>query len=240
MQATRRQLLMSVPVAAVAAIPVTARADTTDLALSCDLAAAPAVARAAEAYSARTGVRVRIFPTPPNLLVPQLQREIQNDIVVTRIAVLDQAEQAGVVKPGGRSAVWRNRLVVASAHNPGGPDGSFAAPDVSPGSDIDGPAILRRLGLTPTPLVGVVDTAAVAWALTQGEARQGLLHQSEVAADERLRAVSPVPDDAWPPVRYAATVSLLAGRPNPAAFVAFLGSAEGQAALRAAGLEPVA
>ncbi len=50
---------------------------------------------------------------------------------------------------------------------------------------------------------------------------------------------APVPDEAWPPILYAATVTRLARRPDPEAFVAFLGSAEGKTALTAAGLEAV-
>jgi ABC-type molybdate transport system substrate-binding protein len=38
-----------------------------------------------------------------------------------------------------------------------------------------------------------------------------------------------VPDEAWPPIVYAATVTKLAYRGDPAAFVAFLGGPEGQA-----------
>jgi molybdate transport system substrate-binding protein len=212
-------------------------ANITDLAVTCDAAAAPAVTAAGAAYRARSGVRIRVFPTAPGLVLPQLQREIQNDIIVTQLATIDQA--ADLVAPGGRAGPWRNRLVIAAANQPAGPEGSFAVPDVSPASDIDGAAILRRLGAAPAKVLGVLDTGAVAWALTNGEARQGLLHRTEVAADERLRAVSPVPDDAWPPILYAAVVTRLARRGDPAAFIAFLGSADCLMVLRSAGLESV-
>ncbi|MDR3531620.1 MAG: substrate-binding domain-containing protein [Rhodopila sp.] len=238
---SRRGLLATAPaVTAVAAMRPhvnEASAATTDLALSCDAAAAPAMAKAGAAFTQRTGVRVRIFPTPPGLLLPQLERDIQNDIIVTRIAAIEQAENEGLVQPGGRIGPWRNRLVTAAAREPAGPEGSFAVPDPSPASDIDGAAILQRLGTAPADVLGVIDTGAVAWMLTNGAARQGLLHQTEVVADDRLRAVAPVPDDAWPPILYAATVTKLARRPNPGAFLTFLGSPEGQAALRSAGLE---
>jgi molybdate transport system substrate-binding protein len=158
---------------------------------------------------------------------------------VTRPETLDQAEREGLVQAGGRTGPWRNRLVVAAARQPAGPDGSFAAPDPSPGSDIDGPAILQRLGIPPASAIGAIDTDAVAWLLTNGAARQGLLHQSDVSADDRLRATAPVPDSVWPPILYAATVTRLARRPDPGAFVAFLGSVEGKAALTFAGLEVV-
>jgi hypothetical protein len=238
---SRRRLIAVAPasLASTAGIPgVSFGATTTDLAVTCDAAAAPAVHAAGAAYRARTGVRIRVFATPPGLVLPQLEREIQNDLIVTRIVTIEQAEQAGLVRPGGRAGPWRNRLVTATATQPAGPEGSFVVPDPSPASDIDGAAILRKLGVMPAAVLGVIDTGAVAWTLTNGGARQGLLHQTEVVADDRLHAVSPVPDDAWPPILYAATVTRLARRGDPAGFVTFLGSPDGQAVLRAAGLEP--
>jgi molybdate transport system substrate-binding protein len=217
----------------------TSNRGTTDLAVSCDLAAGPAVIAAGVAFRQRTGVRVRVFPTAPGLLLPQLERDIQNDILVTQVAMLDRAQAVGLVAPGGRAGPWRNRLVTATARQPAAVIGTFVVPDASPGSDIDGHAILQRLGVPSGQAMGVIDTAAVAWTLVNGGARQGLLHQTEVVADERLVAVSPVPDSAWPPILYAATVTKLARRGDPAAFVAFLGRADGIAALRSAGLESV-
>jgi len=216
-----------------------AASTTTDLAVACDAAAAPAVRAAGMAYRRRTGVRIRVFPTPPGLLLPQLERQIQNDVIVTRIGTIEQAEQQGLVQPGGRAGPWRNRLVIASAKRAAGPEGSFVVPDPSPASDFDGAAILQRLGPPPATVLGVIDTDAVAWTLTNGGARQGLLHQTEVVADPRLRAVSAVPDDAWPPILYAATVTKLARRGDPGGFIAFLASPDGGGVLQAAGLEQV-
>ena len=237
MRSSRRSLLAA---AMVAAIPVAGRSATTsDLAVTCDSAAGPAVIAAAKAFRARSGVRVRVFPTAPGLILPQIEREIQNDIIVTQVAIIEQAERQGLVAPNGRVGPWRNRLVTAAARDPGGAEGSFAMPDPSPASDIDGIAILQRLGASPAKVLGVIDTGTVAWMLTEAGARQGLLHQTEVVADERLRALAPVPDEAWPPILYAATVTKLARRGDPAAFVTFLGSAEGQGVLHPAGLESV-
>lgn len=235
-----RRMLFAVTPAALAATVVAADPGlgaTTDLAVSCDTAAGPAVSAAGTAYRAKTGVRVRVFPTPPGLILPQIERQIQNDIIITQLATIDQAAKAGLVPPGARAGPWRNRLVTAVAGQPAGPEGSFVVPDPSPGSDIDGGAILRRLGVSPAKVLGVIDTAAVAWTLTNAGARQGVLHQTEVVADHRLRAVAPVPDDAWPPILYAAAVTRLSRRGDPAAFIAFLGSPDGQTALRSAGLE---
>lgn len=236
----RRKLLAALPatLAMSATMPRPGCAEgTTDLAVTCDAAAATAVVAAATAYRSKTGVRVRVFATAPGLVLPQLEREIQNDIIVTQLITIDQAEKAGLVAPGGRTAPWRNRLVTATAKQPGGPDGSFVVPDPSPASDIDGGAILRRIGISPAMLLGVIDTGAVAWTLAGGGARMGLLHQTEVVANDRLRAVSPIADDAWPPILYAAAITKLARRGDPAGFIAFLGSPDGLAALRSAGLD---
>lgn len=240
MSFSRRRLFAVTPAALIATVMISdtaLAATTTDLAVTCDAAAAPAVIAAGTAYRAKTGVRVRVFPTAPGLVLPQLEPEIQNDIIVTQIAVIEHAEKEGLVTPGGRIGPWRNRLVTATARMPGGPEGSFAVPDVSPASDIDGAAILERIGTKPTTVLGVINTDTVAWTLANGGARLGLLHQTEVVADERLQAVSAVPDDAWPPILYAATVTKLARRGDPVTFLAFLSSPDGQAVLHTTGLE---
>jgi molybdate transport system substrate-binding protein len=52
-----------------------------------------------------------------------------------------------------------------------------------------------------------------------------------------LDIIRPVPDDAYPPLVYAAAVSRLARRPNPDAFVNFLGTEDASTVLRNYGLE---
>jgi Bacterial extracellular solute-binding protein len=101
---------------------------TTDLAVTCDAGAAPAVIAAGSAFRQRTGVRIRVFPTALGLVLPQLEREIQNDIIVTQTATIDQADRAGLVEPGGRVGPWRNRLVTAAAKQPSGVEGLSRCP----------------------------------------------------------------------------------------------------------------
>ncbi len=232
-------MMVAPAVAVAAAFPALADDDftTTDLAVNCDTPAVPALWRAAKAFRQQSGVRVRILPTPSNLELPQLEREVQNDIVLTRQEVIDAAEKQGLVKPGGRVGPWRNRLVVAEAGQPSGPEGSYAVPDPTPGSEFDGAAVLKAMNLTPAKTFGVLDSNAVVWALLNGQARRGLVFQSDIAANPALKAVTQVPDSAWPPIVYGATVTKLAYRIDPQAFVSFLGSAAGLAALKAGGLE---
>ena len=166
----RRWLLAGVPTLVLAS--VAARAAGGDLAVTCDTTLAPVLRKVAEAYKARFGGHVFIFATGPGLILPQLVRDIQNDIVVTQTAILEQAAQAGVIAASA-PAQWRNPLVIAGRAGAATMDGAFAATDPSPASDIDGPALLARLALKPARTLGAVDTDEVAFLLTTGTAQAG-------------------------------------------------------------------
>jgi molybdate transport system substrate-binding protein len=230
---SRRRLLATLPLVAAAA---QARADTMDLALICDTTLAPAVRRAAAAYRQQTGVQVFVFPTGPGLIMPQLEREVQNDIVVSQPAILARAASAGIVDTT-TGAQWRNPLVIAGLQDARADGGTFAAPDPSAASDFDGPRLLARLGLDPANVLGAVDTDEVAFLITSGAAQAGLLHLTDVRADQRLAVIRTVPSEVHPPVLYVAAVNRFAGRPNPRGFVAFLAGKDGAAILTTAGLE---
>jgi hypothetical protein len=230
----RRWLLAGAPTLVLAS--VVARAAGGDLAVTCDTTLAPALRKVAEAYKARFGGYVFIFATGPGLILPQLVRDIQNDIIVTQTAILEQAAQAGVIGVPVR-AQWRNPFVIAGRAGAAATDGAFAVTDPSPASDIDGPALLARLALKPARTLGAVDTDEVAFLLTTGTAQAGLLHLTDVRADERLAVIRPVPPEVQGPLLYAASVTKLSGRPNPERFVAFLAAGEANAILTAAGLE---
>src|SRR5271157_5571078 len=83
----------ALPLLGLAAAIAPARADTLGLAVTCDTTLAPALRRAGAAYRARSGARVFVFPTGPGLILPQLMRNIQNDVVVTQLPTLEQAGQ---------------------------------------------------------------------------------------------------------------------------------------------------
>lgn len=221
---------------ALAAATAPAGAEPGDLVVSCDTTLAPTLRRVGAAYLAGSGVRVHVFPAGPGLILPQLLRDIQNDIVVTQVAILEQAAQARViasVPPGS----WRNPLVIAGPHGVSATERTFAASDPSAASDIDGPALLARLGLQPERVIGAVDTDEVAFLLTSGAAQAGLLHLTDVRADARLEVIRSVPADIHPPIVYAASVTRLARRPNPQGLVAFLSTSEATALLTESGLE---
>jgi molybdate transport system substrate-binding protein len=230
----------TLPLVGLAAAIAPARAETGDLAVSCDTTLAPALRRAGAAYAARSGVRVFVFPTGPGLILPQLERDIQNDIVVTQVLTLERAASAGIVASAPTVPRWRNSLVIAGPRQGSSIDQTIAASDATPASDIDGPAVLARLGLKPARVLGAVDTDEVVALLLAGEAQAGLLHMTDVRANPSLDIIRPVSGDVQPPLIYAASVTRLARRPNPEGFVAFLGTSAGAAVLTESGLEKVA
>jgi molybdate transport system substrate-binding protein len=226
--------------ASVVALPVVwavgARADTTDLVVACDTALGSAVTAVAAAYTARTRIAIRVFPTSPALIVPQLERDTQNDLIVTRSSVLDQAAQAERLQSDRRAGPWRNPLVLAAAPGATTTDGPVAVTDPSPVSMLDGRAVLVSMGRKPAAVIGAVDTAGVAFLLNTGVAKSGLLYLTDAVAN-RLQVLARVPDDIAPPLQIGAAITRNAGRPNPDAFLAFLATPDAAAVLRAAGLE---
>src|SRR5579883_1764562 len=186
-----------------------------DLALTCDTTLGPVLQQLADAYRARTSVRVSVFPTGPGLILPQLLRDIQNDILVTQTTILDQALRSNIIARA-VAPQWRNPLVIAGRNGtPSRMDGSFAAPDPTPMSDIDGPALLRRLAISPPRTVGAVDTDEVAFLLQSGAAQAGLVHMTDVRANSGFTVIRSVDES----LSYAASVTRLANRPNPEGFV---------------------
>src|SRR4051812_8490810 len=84
----RRHLLGGLPILVLAAAATPACAEGADLVVSCDTTLAPALRAVGSAYATQSSVRVFVFPTGPGLILPQLLRDIQNDIVVTQVATL--------------------------------------------------------------------------------------------------------------------------------------------------------
>lgn len=232
--------MQALPAVAMLVVAPRARAATNvaELVLACDTTLGPAMRVVGNAYANMTGVRVDVFPTGPGLILPQLERNVQNDIVVTQVATLNAAVQAGIVASGAARGAWRNHLVIAAKRGaPSMPDKPIAVSDPSPASDMDGPAILARLGPLPAAMLGVIDTDTVAALVLDGTARAGLLHMTDLHVHPELEVISTVPDDVQPPFTYAAAVTQLARRPNPAGFVEFLMTAQAGTLLTAHGLE---
>jgi molybdate transport system substrate-binding protein len=236
----RRRTMLAAPALLPLAVVSPARADTTDLALICDLTLGQPLRTAGRAFRASHGVRIIVFPTAPGLIVPQLAREVQIDIVMTQTRLLDQTAQAGLLNDAPRTGAWSNALVVAEMTGaPGTAEtGKFAVSELRFASGIDGSSVVSGLGIDPSRIVSAIDTSEVAFLLTTGVARTGLLYLTDVRADPRLRVLDTIKDQ--PPMLFAAAITKGARRPDPAAFIAFLGTTQARELLATAGLEVAA
>jgi len=237
---TRRRLAKALLVLPVLAVASKAEAATTDIVLTCDTALGPPMRAAAALYLQETGVRVRVFPTGPGLVLPQLMHGIQNDVVCTQRDVAAKAVQAGLIGSEALQGGWWNRLVIAAPRGTGltAARGRVAVCDPTPAADMDGPAIVQAMNLGQTAILGVIDTDEVAFLLSRGQADAGLLHMTDVYANPGLEAIQVIPDGIAAPITYAIAVTQLSVRPSPQAFVDFLLSPPGRTVLKAQGLEP--
>ena len=235
----RRSLLHALPVLPIAFAAGSAAAATTDLVLNCDPTLGPVMRAASRRFDAQKGVGVRVFPTPPDLILPQLARAVQNDVIITRQAAMADAVRTGLVAAGEPQGAWRNRFVLVARQGAGAAalNGRVAVTDPTPAADLDGAAVLRKLGLAPPRVLGVIDTDEVVFLVLRGDADAGLVHMTDLRAHAELEQLRDVAADAAPPPVYAITVTKLARRPDPAAFVAFLMSSDGAAIMAANGLE---
>lgn len=216
-----------------------AGAQVPDVVVYCDPTLSYAIRDVGALVTARTSAPVHVFSAPPALMLAQLARQVQNDVVVTGSAWLDQAEREGLIQPATRTGTWRDTLVIARPAAGAAENGVFALTDPTPAATIDGPAVLAALHLSPAHVQGMADTGGVAFLLRNGGAWRGLLHRTDVRADPALAEVQPVASDAYQPIVYGAALSSMASSPNAQAFLDALRSPEGAKRLQADGLEAV-
>jgi hypothetical protein len=225
-------------VAAFAFAATAAQAATTDLVVHCDPPLAGPLRDIAVAFQARSGVRLRLFPTAPNGIPAQLAREIQNDLVVTQPEVLARIGAADQLADFPPSQSWRNSLVIAVRRDGRQrpiEEAAIAAPDPGWGGGPDGPALLAAAGLRPGRLFGTFNTEEARILLLTGEVEYALLHATELtAALDKVAAPGLVAERIT-----VAAITRSTRRPNPEALLRFLATAEAGSVLRAAGLEPM-
>ncbi len=189
-------------------------------------------------------VRTNVFCAAPWMMLAQIERTTQNDILVSSPAALDEGERRQLVKPGDRVTIGNDRLaLVVGADQAGANDpraligaGPLAMPDATALTTIDGVAALARFGLTapyPFQLMGAADGEDVGFLVRSGAARVGLMHATE-ARTWGLSIAALLPD----PIPYAAAISAVTRSPNAGRYLEFLRTAQARARLREAGLAP--
>ncbi len=235
--------------AAMVSGPVLAEFSTApDVVVYCEPPLRHAMEHVGALFRARTRVPVRVFTAPGPLNLAQLSHGVRDDVLISRFAEMDAAARQDLIDPETRIDGWLNRLVLAGrsgqAHEGTISEllksGTVAVTDPTVISGLDGSSVIALLGrdvATADREVGAADTADVAFLVTSGSARTGLVYLTDVRADPALSVTGQVPPDAGPPIAYAAALSRKALSRNSRAFLDFLRSPEAAAQLRGDGLE---
>jgi ABC-type molybdate transport system substrate-binding protein len=247
MSLKRRDLSAAVLVL-VPAVATAAPSTAPDVVVYCDRALRRAMEATGRLFTVRTGARIHVFCAAPPLMLAQIERVTQNDVLVTLDTAMDEASRRKLVQPETRIPLGANRLVLASQAASGPPatdpaaiarligKGPLAAPDPTRATTIDSVAVLAGIGLAPPPfpLVGAIDTETVAALTRRGNVPLGLMYRTETGPGSDLSVVALLPEA---PRRYGAAISVVTRSPSAQAFMTFLRSREAAASLSQAGLE---
>jgi molybdate transport system substrate-binding protein len=204
-----------------------------DVVVFCEPTLQPALAKLAATWRQQTGIPVRFFPSPTPLMLEQLARHPRSDLIIGEgSAAADAAIGRNLIKPETRFALWRGRLVVATAEakaptlaaSAGMVPIALVDPDVaSAGAETRNAMV--ALGLweaVQRRMVGVADTTDAAFLLAQGQAKLALVYATDVAANPTFSIADTLPDDSYGPVLYWVAETQNALSPNTKKFETFL------------------
>ena len=215
---------------------------------------ADAVDAAIERFDAGPGGRVSASYAGTSALARQIESGAPADIfLAANGAWMDHVEALGLIEPGSRRQIARNRLVFVTGERDIAPFTPSASLDL--GALLDGGRLalgnpdhvpagiyarqaLEALGLWPAARDRLAPTADVRAALAlvaRGEVPLGIVYKTDVTRAPGVRAVAAIPAALHAPIVYP--VALVRGHASPLAarFFAFLTGAEGRAAFARAG-----
>ena len=241
--------LVSAPLPGASAIRARAHfVNAPDVVVFCDPALREPVRRAGALFRDRTDVPVRVISASGPLMAAQLARGERDDILISLLPIVRRLAASGLVMPAPFVGGWRNRVLIARKGDGTrfAPDAlptllggrKLGAPDPGPDAVVDTAALVDRLGLGRAlagRIAGEVDTGGVAWSLAHDRVGLGLMLATD--AETGFSTAIAIPDDAYPPVRYAAAFGKHVLSRNADAFMHFLASGPARASLTGSGLE---
>ena len=216
-----------------------------DVAVFCDATLAPCLRALGAAFPAP----VHVFSAPPPLMLAQIARETQTDVLITLAPAMDEAVRLQLVRPETRYDSWQTQLVLAApaGSGPAGlselPDflasGKLAVTDPTDAATFDGYTVIGRLNLpvsVTSRITGAANTDDVSYLVETGEAKLGLVHLTDVKARPSLRVFAELDLE---PVCYAAVIAKDAKSQNTRNFLAYLQAKAVQGRLPSFGLRVV-
>ena len=202
-----------------------------------------ALDEAAAQWQRASGKKVAISYAASNTLIKQIEQGAPADMFISAdLDWMDYGQQKGLIKPGTRSNLLGNRLVLIA------PKDSSVAADIKPGFDLAallkggrlamgnvdavpagkyGKASLEKLGAWDGVKDKIAQAESVRAALllvARGEAPLGIVYQTDAAADPTVKIVGTFPENTHPPIIYPIALTKDSANPDALAFLNFIRS----------------
>lgn len=208
----------------------------------CDPPLRAAMIRFGRHFTAATRVPVNVFCAPPPLMLAQIERRNQNDILITLAPFMDEAARRHLVAGGTFLPMGVNAYVFATREADqativaGGklPFASLVVPDRTAGTTLDAQAVLGGSLPPDIAVIGAVDTEQAAAIVRHGAAEAALVYRTEAQPGSGLRVAGILPGR---PPSYEAAVTAVSRSPRVDTFITYLRSPEARDALRSTGLD---
>ena len=255
----RRRIVRGVSLIAFALLPALAFAQT-ELRVFVGGAMSEPVREVGEAFGHSSGTKIVYSSDTTGALQKRLVSGERADVIVVAAPGMDALQKQDKVVAGSRIDLARALIGVAVRAGASGPDLStvetfkaalLKARSVSyvnpvsggtSGTYLDG--LFQRMGISDAlkpKIVYRMQGSEVADAVAKGEAELGITFTSELQPNKGVRVAGTLPTAIQLPTIYAgAIVSTAANADGARAFLRALAGSEGRAAIKKAGLEPVA
>lgn len=210
-------------------------------------------------WQRESGKKAAISYAASNTLIKQIEQGAPVDILISAdLDWMDYGQQKGLIKPGTRSNLLGNRLVLVA------PKDSNISANIQPGFDLAallkggrlamgnvdavpagkyGKAALEKLGAWDGVKDKIAQAESVRAALVlvaRGEAPLGIVYQTDAASDPTVKIVGAFPENTHPPIIYPVALTKDAAGAEAMAFLNFLRSAAARAAFERQGFTVLA
>jgi molybdate transport system substrate-binding protein len=201
-----------------------------------------------------TGKKATISYAASSALAKQIEQGAPAQLFISAdLDWMDYVAQRNLIKPGTRSNLLGNRIVLI-AHKDGAQsieiaagfdlakllgDGrlSMANVEAVPAGKY-GKAALEQLGVWTSVSSKIAQAENVRAALllvSRGEAPAGIVYQTDAAADPNVKIIGTFPESTHPPIIYPIALTATASHPDAAALLTYLKSARAKSVFEAQG-----
>ena len=208
----------------------------------------------ANAWRRETGKQVTIAYAASSTLAKQIENGAPADLFISADPDwMNYLEQRKLIKPGSRSDLLGNSLVLIAPANsalrltiaPGFPlaaalDGGKLAmgdPAAVP-AGLYGKAALEKLGVWSSlsnHVAAAENVRAALLLVARGEAPLGIVYSTDAAIEPGVRIVATFPPDTHPPIVYPVALTLTSDNPDASSLLSYLRGAAARAQFQKAG-----